>query len=233
MPQPGAAACEQGVAMKKHLVSLLLVLAAASAGVARGQDADVALVTLLSGDVTYVSRSGTSSEVKPFMKVREGDSINVAAGGQVRIAFFEDSRQELWSGPAAFKAGKAAAESISGKAAAITNLPAGAAQHMTRIPEIVMSAKLGGIKVRGMAQREQEAGADQQSTLALARSAYARMRRETSADDIAPELYLYAALYEFHLYDEMKPVVAEMLRKQPGNQDAKALDNWLTARLSR
>jgi cell division protein YceG involved in septum cleavage len=212
---------------------MLLILAAASAGAAHGQDADVALVTLLSGDVTYVSRAGPPGAVKPYMKLREGDRINVAAGARVRIAYFEGSRQELWSGPAAFKAGKAAAESTSGKAAVITNLPAGVAQHMTRIPELVMSAKLGGIKVRGMAQREQEAGADRQSTLAQARSAYATMQREMPADDIAPELYLYAALYEFHLYDQMKPVVAEMLRKQPDNQDAKALDNWLAARLSR
>lgn len=58
------------------------------------------------------------------------------------------------------------------------------------------------------------------------------MRREMAASDIAPELYLYAALYDFRLYGEMKVVVAEMQRKQPDNQDAKALDTWLTTRMS-
>jgi len=217
--------------MKKYLAALLLALAAA--GAARAQDADVALVTLLSGDVSYVSRSGTPGEVKPYMKIREGDRIKLGSQGQIRIAFFDGARQELWSGPAAFTAGKTAAEPISGKAAAITKLPAGVAQHMTRIPELVISAKLGGMKVRGIPRREQEDVAGQQSTLAQARAAYATLRQEMPANDIAPELYLYAALYEFHLYDEMKPVVAEMLRKQPDNPDARALDNWLAARLSR
>jgi len=56
------------------------------------------------------------------------------------------------------------------------------------------------------------------------------MRQNASADDINPELYLYAALHEFLVYDEMKVVVAEMRRKQSDNQDVKALDAWLKSR---
>lgn len=216
--------------MKKYLRSLLFLLAAAMAGTALGQETDVGLVTLLSGDATYVPRSGTPGKLTPFMKLRDGDRIDLAAGGRVRIAFFEGSRQELWSGPAAFRAGKAAAEAISGKAAAITNLPAGVPEHLARIPELITSAKLGGMRVRGIVKHRQASAAEQQTALAQARSAYASMRQEMPADDIAPELYLYAALSEFQLYEEMQRMVAEMLRKQPDNQDAKALDSWLAAR---
>ena len=59
------------------------------------------------------------------------------------------------------------------------------------------------------------------------------MRQEMPADDIAPELFLYAALYEFLVYDQMKAVVAEMRRKQPDNEDVKAPDAWLASRMSR
>jgi hypothetical protein len=201
-------------------------------GAAHGQEVDVALVNLLSGEATYVARSGMRGKVEPFMKVRDGDRITVAAGGQVRIAFFESSRQELWSGPATFSAAKAAAELISGKAPEITRLPAGVTQRMARIPELVKFAKLGGTQVRGLSKHQKQTGTDEQTALAQAKSAYETMRQQMPADDIAPELYLYAALYEFSRYDEMKVVVAEMRRKQPDNQDAQALDAWLRTRMS-
>jgi hypothetical protein len=207
-------------------------LLAATYGAAHGQEVDVALVNLLSGEATYVARSGMSGKVEPFMKVRDGDRITVAAGGQVRIAFFESSRQELWSGPARFTAAKAAAELIAGKAPEITHLPAGVTQRMARIPELVKFAKLGGTQVRGLSKRQKQTATDAQTALVQARSAYEAMRQQMPADDIAPELYLYAVLYEFSRYDEMKVVVAEMRRKQPDNQDAQALDAWLRTRMS-
>ncbi len=219
--------------MERFLVSLLFLAAAVSGGTAIGQGTDVALVDLVSGDVAYAPQAGTSGKVQAYMKVRDGDRISVAAGAQVRIVFFDGARQEVWNGPASFRAGKTAAEAISGKAAQTSSLPAGAAQRMARIPELIQFAKLGGGQLRGGLTRQQKASLDQQATLAQARAGYEKMRRDMPADDISPELCLYAALYEFLLYDEMKTVVAEMRRKQPANEDVKALDAWLTRRMSR
>ncbi len=219
--------------MGKYCISLLFVATIVTRGTALGQGADVALVNMVSGDVTYVPQAGTPGKVQPFMKVRDGDRINVGAGAQVRIVFFEGARQELWAGRGSFRAGKTAAEPISGKAAETTNLPAGVAQRMARIPELIQYSKLGGTQLRGVVARQQKASLDQQATLAQARAAYETMRQDMPADDITPELYLYAELYEFLVYDEMKVVVAEMRRKQPENQDVKALDAWLTSRKSR
>jgi hypothetical protein len=39
-----------------------------------------------------------------------------------------------------------------------------------------------------------------------------------------------AALAEYHLYDEMKSVVAAMRRKQPASEDIMALESWLQRR---
>lgn len=218
--------------MGKYLGSLVFLVAAAMGSAAFGQGADVALVNLISGDVTYVPQAGTSGKVLPFMKVRDGDRIHVAAGGQVRIVFFEGARQELWIGPGSFRAGKTAAEPISGKAAQTANLPAQVPQRMTRLPDIIQNAKLGGAKVRGVPPRQPKPSLDQEASLAQARAAYEKLRQDMPADDITPELYLYAELYEFLAYEEMKAVVAEMRRKQPDNPDAKALDAWLESRMS-
>lgn len=219
--------------MKHNLLALLLVLTAVAAGTARSQESDVALVNLLSGDVTYLPRSGISGKVQPFMKIRQGDRIDLAAASRVRIVFFEGARQELWSGPASFRAGETAAEPISGQAAEIIKLPADAPQRMARVPQLLRYARLGGSRLRGMGERRAQAPPEPQTTPDQARAAYETMRKHMPADDIVPELYLYAALYEHRLYDEMKAVVAQMRRKQPDNEDAKALEAWLASRTSR
>lgn len=220
-----------GSAMARYLALLLFAVTVLTGGAALGQGADVALVNLLSGEVSYMPRSGTPGKVQPFMKVQDGDRIDVAPGSQVRIVYFEGGRQELWSGPASFRARKTAAEAISGKAPQTTILPAGVPQHLARIPALIEYSKLGGTQLRALA-RPAKSSLDEQATLAQARAAYEKMRQEMPADDITPELYLYAALYEFLAYDEMKVVVAEMRRKQPDNQDVKRLDAWLSNRTS-
>jgi ferric-dicitrate binding protein FerR (iron transport regulator) len=215
--------------MKKILLSLLLGLPASPA---LAQAADVGLVNMVSADVSYTPASGIAAKVQPFMKLRDGDRVNVPAGGQVRVVFFEGSREERWTGPASFRAGKAAAEPINGKAAQITTLPVGASQRIAQVPQLVQIAKLGGIQVRGMTPAP-KTGGDPQAALAEARTAYDAMRKDLPADDITPELYLYAALYENQRYDEMKPVVDEMLRKQPDSEQVKTLAAWVRGKTSR
>jgi len=201
-------------------------------GDALAQGADVALVNLVSGDVTYTPRAESAGKVRPFMKLREGDRINIPAGGQIRVVFFEGARQELWAGPASFRTERTTSEPISGKVSGVMTLPMDVSQRMARIPALIQLSKLGGVQVRGV-NRQQSATSELPTTLAQARATYEKMRFEMPADDIAPELYLYAALYEVLAYDEMKVVVEEMRRKQPDNPDVKALNTWLTSQTSR
>lgn len=218
--------------MEKYLVSIFFVVSAATAGSALGQVADVALVNMVSGDVTYAPRAESVGKVRPFTKLREGDRINVPADTQVRVVFFDGARQELWAGPANFRVGKTATEPISGKVAAATNLPVDVPQRMARIPALIQYSKLGGTQVRGV-NRQQRATSEPPTNIAQARASYERLRTEMPPDDIVPELYFYAALYEVLAYDEMKVIVEEMRRKQPDNPDVKALNTWLTSQTSR
>ncbi len=207
-------------------------LLAVAAALAHAQGADVGLVNLVSGDVTFAPLSGAPGKVQAFMRVRDGDRINVPQGGHVRIVYFEGSRQERWNGPSAFRAGKTQGEPINGKAAEVQNLPASVPQRISRVPELMQNAKLGGIQVRGLTGRQQ-ASIVQQETVREAKVTYERMRKEMPADDITPELFLYASLEEFLLYEDMKGVVDEMLKRQPGNEDVKALAAYVESRLKR
>jgi len=185
---------------------------------------DVGLVNLVFGEVRFAPVSGASAPVKPFMRVREGDRFNLPPGTQLRVVFFEGARQERWIGPASFRAARAQAEAITGAATEVVQLPASAPQRIARIPDLMQNAKLGGIRVRGAAPPPADKPAE---TLAEARANYAEMKRALPPDDIAPELYYYAALEEHERYGEMRAVVAEMQRKQPESADVNALAEWV------
>ena len=209
--------------MQQRILFAVLMLLVAPAG---AQLRDVGLVNLVSGDVRFAPVSGASAPVTPFMRVREGDRFKLAAGAQLRVVFFEGARQERWFGPSSFRAARAQAEAISGTVTEVTRLPAGAPQRIARIPELMQNAKLGGIRVRSAAPAAAPADKPAQS-LAEARTTYLTMLRALPPDDIAPELYYYAALEEHGEYDTMRAVVAEMQRKQPENADVKALADWV------
>ena len=204
-------------------IFLALVLAAFHA--AAIAQADVGLVNLVSGDVGYVPKGGPAAKVTAFMKVREGDRFNVPAGGQLRVVYFDGARQERWKGPSSFEATRVQGRALSGAAAEVTKLPASVPQRIARVPELVQNAKLGGIQVRA-AQPVRRPDA----ALEEARATYATLAKELPADDITAELFLYSTLNEYQLYEDMAPLVKEMQRKQPGNEEVKSLETWLNAR---
>jgi hypothetical protein len=209
---------------------LLAAMLAAAAGQALAQ-ADVGLVNLVSGEVSFVPQSGAAGKAKPFMKVREGDRFEVAAGAQVRLVYFDGARQERWQGPARFRAAKTQGTAISGKPAEVTFLPSSVPQRIARVPELMQNAKLGGVQVRGVAPRRDTPGSAE--AVREARATYEKLRKDLPGDDITAELYLYAVLSDYQLYDDMKVVVQEMLRKQPDSEDVKSLASFVGSRASR
>ncbi len=211
------------------LVGVGLVVGVATA---QAQNVDVGLVNLLSGDVAYAGEGGAGSKAQAFMKVRQGDRFTVPAGAQVRVVYFNGGRQETWKGPAAFRAGALAGEASSGKPTEVTTLPSTVPQRIAQVPELIQIAKLGrsgGVAVRGSG-RPPRLTAEQQTEVKNAREIYAKLRSQSTADDITPELYLYSVLQDFLLYDDMKPVVDEMAKRQPSNAEVQALVTWVHSR---
>jgi hypothetical protein len=193
--------------------------------------ADVGLINQLSGDVSY-SSGAQNAKARAFMKVREGDRFTVPAGGQVRVVYFQGGRQETYAGPASFTAGAQQGAVQSGAQPQVTVLPSGVPQKIAQTPELIQIAKLGrsgGVTVRGAA-REQRLTPQQQAEVRSAHDTYRQMRSSAAADDITPELYLYAVLQDHLLYNDMKAVAAEMARRQPGNADVAELVAYVKAK---
>ncbi|HEX2566902.1 MAG TPA: hypothetical protein VHL85_08575 [Burkholderiales bacterium] len=189
---------------------------------------DVGLVNSMAGDVSYTS-GGATTKAKPYMKVREGDRFSVPSGAQLRLVYFQGGRQESFSGPAALTAGKTQSSVQSGGQPQVSTLPSGVPQKIAQTPELVAIAKLGrsgGVAVRGVGG-DKRLTPQQQAEVRQARQTYDQLRQSSAADDITPELYLYSVLQDHLLYNDMKPIVAEMQKRQPGNADVAAMADYV------
>ena len=213
-------------------VLLLLFGALAPSFAARAQtDADIGLVNQVSGDVTYAGEGGLNNKAQAFMRVRQGDRFVVAPGASLRLVYLAGGRQELFKGPAAFRAGATQSEMRSGAAPEVTVLPTAVPQKIARVPELLQSARLGGISVRGGIVRPRPAlDPANKAEMAEARKTYAALRAATPEDDITPELFLFSVLQEFSLYDEIVPLSEDMQRRQPSNPELKELAAWVRTR---
>ena len=214
----------------KSVFAAVMLGAALTAG---AQSSDVGLVNQLSGDVSYAGQGNTQSKAQAFMKVREGDRFTLPAGAQLRLVYFNGSRQENWKGPASFKAGTRQSEALSGQVADAAQLPSGVAQKIAQVPNLVQIAKLGrsgGIAVRG-GGKPGRLNSEQQAEVSQAKATYAQMRQKASDEDITPELYYYSVLQDHLLYSEMKSVTDEMLKRQPNNPEAQELAAYVKSRI--
>jgi hypothetical protein len=120
----------------------------------------------------------------------------------------------------------------SGSQPQVTTLPSGVPQKISQTPELIQIARLGrsgGVAVRG-AGADRRLTAQQQAEVRQARDTYQQMRSTAAQDDITPEIYLYSVLQDHLLYNDMKPVVEEMSRRQPGNADVAELAAYVKAK---
>ena len=187
----------------------------------------------MSGDIVYAGQGGAQTKAQGFMKVRQGDRFTLAAGAQLRLVYFDGSRQETWKGPASFKAGPQQSEAVSGQMFEAARLPTGVAQKIAQVPNLVQIAKLGrsgGIAVRG-GGKPGRLTSEQQAEVSQAKATYAQLRQKASAEDITPELYFYSVLQDHLLYEQMKAVTDEMLKRQPNNPDVQELAAYVKSRL--
>ena len=210
----------------KIVLSLLgWMLLAAACGGAHAAD-DVGLLNHLTGEVAYKAPGGSASRASAFMKVREGDNFRLDPGARLRVVYLDGGRQELWEGPAEFNAGRKQGAVVSGKMTA-SQLPVGVPQALAQTPELLQIVKLGrpgAVTVRGI---KPGMSAEQKLAVQQARDHYRSMSAGAAADDITAELYLLNVLREHSLHEEMRPLAARMLAKQPAQQDVKDIVAWV------
>jgi hypothetical protein len=209
----------------RFLRALVAALAATGPLAAAHAAGDVGVINHLAGLVTITNGANTS-KAQAYMNIHVGDRFEVPEGDVVKVAYFQGGRQDWYSGPTSFTIGTSQSIVRRGSSPQVSVLPSGVPQKISQTPDLVQIAKLGTASGPASA-REQRLTPSQQAEVREAREIYAKLRAETPADDITPELYLYSVLQDQLLYGEMKVVVAEMAKRQPGNRDVSALADYV------
>jgi hypothetical protein len=209
-----------------------LSLSACLVASAYGQAPDVGLVNMLSGEVAYHPEAGAASKAQAFMRVRQGDRFDVPSGALLRVVYFEGGRQETWQGPVVFRAAPRQSEGATIQPAAVNTLPPPVPSRIAQVPDLIQIAKLGrsgGVAVRG-GGRAPRLSPVQQAEVSAARTTYKQLRSQSTPEDITAELFLYSVLQDFLLYEQMKPVVDEMAKRQPSNAEVQELAAWVKSK---
>lgn len=186
---------------------------------------DVGIVNRIAGDVTYTTASdNTPRKIQPYARIRHGDKLAVASGGEVQIRYFSTNRQEAWKGGASFVATSAGGELLKGSKPEVTEIPAIVSQKLARVPELMNTSRIGGVVVRSLSAQKDRA--QRYREVADAMSAYEVLRAKSAEDDVTPELFLMTALIDNEMYADLKSVIQEMQKRQPNNPEFRQLASW-------
>lgn len=207
--------------MKINSLKLVVTFVAALVGgVASAQDAgDVGLVNSLQGDVSYQGKEGPARKAQPYMRLRHGDKVTLAAGGAIKISYTTANRQESWTGPSSFVATSSGGELLKGSKPEIVQLPSAVPQKLARVSELMNTSRVGGLVVRSV--KAQSASSKEEVAEAVA--AYESMRAKAAPTDVTPELFLYSVFQENGMVDDLKIVAKEMMSRQPDNPEIRQL----------
>ncbi len=224
-------------------LGVCLVLLAAVAP-AQSSSPDVALVTGLSGEATYWS-SGEQTKPNPlrvFMKIHRGDGIKLPAGAQLQSLYLTPGRQETWKGPVTLTAGEAESQVAPGLKAAPPEVKLLPTRVTRKIGGVEMPLPPSSLRQSGViptmgaqpdntpktpAPGREKAPEDVQEAL----QTYAKLRQQTPAGDLTPELYYLSVLAENRKYPEMEKFIDALQEKNPGNAALKDLRVWARTQL--
>lgn len=199
------------------------------------------MVTHISGAVSYTSQDNqTPASLGPFMKLYDGDRVILEQGARLQLIFFTSGRKETWDGPADFFIGQSESRTQKEKGVPpkVSSLPDVVTKEVRRIAKIVDPSRMqktGAKIVRGTPDDDKseeplpsvELDESEERELNLARNTYKTLVKDTSANDITPELFLFSVLADFDQFSEMKELIDLMKKKQPGNPTINQLNEWM------
>ena len=109
--------------------------------------AEVALVTSVHGRVLRLG-DAAPAPVEAFVKLKEGDRLSLEKDTRLQVVYFENGRQEIWSGP-----GRLDLTAREGKAsglppAQVKSLPLVMARQLARTPALDSQGRGGVTRLR-------------------------------------------------------------------------------------
>ena len=180
--------------IKLILVTLLLGGACAQA--------DVGMITQLSGEVFIASSGSARAAAVPFLKITAGDKLTLANGARLRLVYFGNGRQEVWKGGGQVEVG--GLESKSSLKPDVSQLPPLVVNQLAKTPAAGQQSKVGMVRMRSMGNPDAAAHLDKQ---------YADLKHSAASGDTTPEVYLLSGLIELKDFARAKTVLADLAGK--------------------
>jgi len=175
---------------------------------------EVGLVTAVSGNVKWQEQKSTASELKPFVKVRDGDQLTMDGAARLQLVYFESGRQETWQGSGVLEVGTSSSKTVKGsQQPEVKVLPAILVKQLSKTPASDGNVKTGMIRLRSMAPPIESVERD-----------YAEMRKQADSTDRNPELFLLASYFERGEYAKLEALLGKMNEEKPGDPDILALN---------
>jgi hypothetical protein len=194
---------------------LPLLLFALLAGAHAQTPGYAGLIDRISGQVVARSGSGNAFQPAAFTRVRAGDELEVPAGAEVQLIYFEGRKRESWQGPAKFRVTASGGEALAGKVATT---------EIKGAPTRVALAAAGNVqRIGGLTLRGGPTNIPDDAAVARARADYAEWVKAAEPQDILPELYMIGFLQERRDPALLAPYVEAMLKKQPDRPEVRAI----------
>lgn len=200
--------------MHKVFKGLIVLLLLSSPGAWAGE---VALVTVLRGEVEIEieSGSGVKAPLQAFIKLHDGDTLQLGDAARLQIVYFQSARQETWLGPGNIEIGASGSKAISGIAQPqIQQLPLPLAKQLSKTPTSDSRGKIAALRTRAITPP---------GSLEQAQRTYQEMRAKAEAHDRNPELYLLSAYFELKEYERVRDLLAQLDGSYPGDLEIRVL----------
>jgi len=185
---------------------------------------EVGLVTAVSGKVKWQEAKAVASELKPFVKVREGDRLMLEGAARLQVVYFEGGRQETWLGAGALEVGNDSSRTLKGSLQPeVKTLPQILVKQLSKTPSLDSNVKSGMIRMRSIPSHDR---------LEAAEKNYADLRKQAEPGDRNPELYLLASYFELDEFDKLVAMLGQMNDKAPKDPELTALTALYSAAIS-
>lgn len=200
--------------MKSPFVAIALFVAGQLfGGAALADGADVAMVTLIQGQVSRGTPQGPQP-VQAFTKLRHGDLMIIDRGAQLQIVYFDSGRQETWTGGGRLEVARADSTPFGLAPPAVKILPAVVVKQIAKTPALDSQGRAGMLRLRAVGPV---------GDLAAVEASYEKLRGATESSDLSPELYLFSALFEMRQYDRLEKALANLQQIHPANPSVPVL----------
>lgn len=175
--------------------------------------AEVALVTSVQGKVSRLAEA-VPVPVEAFVKLKAGDRLSLERDSRLQLVYFENGRQETWSGPGSLEMSQREGKPSALPAPEVKSLPLVMARQLARTPALDSQGRGGVTRLRSVSSPD---------AMIKLEDNYYQLKSRAARDDLGPEMYLLSGLYEMRELDRVERVLGDLQQDGPKNQETALL----------